>query len=76
MFSLKSLNVGIISKMNSNSIHLIKLSLHYNFEVKFVRRIANMIAHALARATCFWISHRIFYSYLFYIKHWLINNNS
>jgi len=29
-----------------------QLSLHSNFEVKFVRRQANMVAHALARASC------------------------
>ena len=29
-----------------------QLSLHSNFEVKFVRRQANMVAHTLARAAC------------------------
>jgi len=29
-----------------------QLSLHFNFEVKFVRRQMNMVAHTLARATC------------------------
>jgi hypothetical protein len=29
-----------------------QLSLHSNFEVKFVRRQANMVAHSLVRATC------------------------
>jgi len=53
-----------------------QLSLHSNFEVKFVRRQANMVAHTLARATCSWASHRIFYSYPSCIEHWLINDNS
>ena len=37
-----------------------QLSLHSNFEVKFVRRQANMVALTLARAACSWASHRIF----------------
>lgn len=37
-----------------------QLSLHSNFEVKFVRKQANMAAHALARASCSWASYRIF----------------
>ena len=53
-----------------------QLSLHSNFEVKFVRRQANMAAHSLARAACSWASHRIFYSYPSCIEHWLINDNS
>ena len=36
------------------------LVLHSNFEVKFVRRQANMVAHTLARAAYSWASHRIF----------------
>jgi ribonuclease HI len=36
------------------------LSLLSNFEVKFVRRQANMVAHALARAAISWASHRFF----------------
>jgi hypothetical protein len=39
---------------------IFQLSLHSNFEVKFVRRRANMVAHSLARAACSWASHRIF----------------
>jgi len=31
-----------------------QLSLHSNFEVKFVRRQANMVAHTLARSACSW----------------------
>jgi len=53
-----------------------QLSLHSNFEVKFVRRQANMVAHTLARAVCSWASHHIFYSYPSCIEHWLINDNS
>jgi len=53
-----------------------QLSLHFNVEVKFVRRQANMVAHTLTRATCSWDSHRIFYSYHSCIEHWLINDNS
>jgi hypothetical protein len=52
------------------------LSLYSNFKVKFVRRQANIVAHTLARAACFWASHRIFYSYYSSIEHWLINDNS
>jgi len=50
--------------------------LHSNFEVKFVRRQANMVAHSLATAACSWASHRIFDSYPSCIEHWLINDNS
>jgi len=53
-----------------------QLSLHFNFEVNFFRRQANMVAHTLARAACSWVSHRIFYSYYFCIEYWLINDNS
>ena len=53
-----------------------QLSLHSNFEVKFVRRQANMVAHSLARAACSWASHRIFDSYPSCIEHWSINDNS
>jgi len=53
-----------------------QLSLHSNFEVKFVRRQANMVAHTLVRAACSWASHRIFDSYPSCIEHWLINDNS
>jgi len=49
-----------------------QLSLHSNFEVKFVRRQANMVAHTLARVVCSWA----FYSYPSCIEHWLINDNS
>jgi hypothetical protein len=43
-------------------VYLIKsiLVLHSNFEVKFVKRQANMVAHTLARVACSWASHRIF----------------
>jgi len=37
-----------------------QLYLHFNLEVKFVRRKGNMVVHTLARATCSWTSHRIF----------------
>jgi len=53
-----------------------QLSLHFNFDVKFVRRQANMVAHTLARASCSWVSHHIFDSYPSCIEHWLINDNS
>jgi len=46
-----------------------QLSLHLNFEVKFVTRQANMVAHTLARVTCSWANHRIFYSYPSCIEH-------
>ncbi|AES61323.1 hypothetical protein MTR_1g082540 [Medicago truncatula] len=58
----------------SDSITLVQLSLHSNFEVKFVTRQANM--HTLARAACSWASHRIFNSYPSCIEYWLINDNS
>ena len=51
------------------SSNIYQLSLHFNFKVKFVRWQANMVAHTLARATCSWASHRIFYSYPSCIKH-------
>jgi len=53
-----------------------QLSLHSNFKVKFVRRQANMVAHALARAACSWASHCIFDFYPSCIQHLLINDNS
>jgi len=46
-----------------------QLSLHFNFEVKFVRRQANMVARTLVRAACSWASHRIFNSYPSCIEH-------
>jgi len=55
------------------SIIIYQLYLHSNFEMKFVRRQTNMVAHTLARAVCSWTSHRIFYSYPSCIEHWLIN---
>jgi len=48
-----------------------QLSLHSNFEMKLVRRQANMVAHTLTRAACSWTSHCIFYSYPSCIKHFL-----
>jgi hypothetical protein len=44
---------AIISSMAAS------LSLHPSFEVKFVRRQANMDAHTLARVAISWASHRI-----------------
>jgi len=43
-------------------VSLIKsiLVLHPDFEVKFVRRQANMAAHTLVGAACSWASHRVF----------------
>jgi len=43
-------------------VSLIKsiLVLHPDFEVKFVRRQANMAAHTLARTACSWAYHRVF----------------
>ena len=46
-----------------------QLYLHSNFEVKFVKRQANMVAHTLARAAYSWASHHIFYSHPSYIEH-------
>jgi hypothetical protein len=36
------------------------LSLLSNFEVKFVRRQGNIVAHSLVRVAIFWTSHRYF----------------
>jgi len=44
---------------NRGSI-IYQLSLHFNFEVKFVRRQTNMVVHTLTRMVCSWVSHRIF----------------
>ncbi|KAK2444542.1 hypothetical protein QL285_015561 [Trifolium repens] len=46
----------------SSLISSIKLLLHcnMNFEVKFTKRQANMAAHTLARAACFWTSRTFF----------------
>jgi len=52
------------------------LSLHSNFEVKFVRRQASMVAHTFARAAYSWASHCIFDSYPSCSEHWLMNDNS
>lgn len=35
-------------------------SLHSNFEVKFIRRQADIVAHSLARAAGSWASHHVF----------------
>jgi len=43
----------------SNIIY--QLSLHSNFDVKFVRRQTNMVAHTLARTVCSCTSHRFFF---------------
>jgi len=40
-----------------------ELSLHFNFEVKLVRRQTNMIAQTLVRAVYSWASRHIFVSY-------------
>jgi len=53
-----------------------KLVLNSNFEVKFIRRQANMVAHTLARAACSWASHRIFEFYPTCIEQCLINDIS
>jgi len=45
------------------------ISVHSNFEVKFVKSQTNMVAHTLARAACSWTNYRIFYSYPSCIKH-------
>jgi hypothetical protein len=45
---------AIVSSIKHN------LSLLSNFEVKFVRRQANTVAHSLARASVSWASHRFF----------------
>jgi len=55
---------------------IFQLSLHSNFEVRFVRRQANMVAHTLASASCSWASHCIFYSYPSCVEYWLINDNN
>ena len=34
-----------------------QLSLHFNFEVEFVRRQTNMIAHILSKTTCIFNSY-------------------
>ena len=57
-------------------IIIYQLSLHSNFEVKFFRRQASVVAHTLIRAACFWTNHCIFYSYPFCIEHRLINDNN
>jgi len=36
------------------------LFISYLYEVKFVRRQANIVDHTSARAVCSWASHRIF----------------
>lgn len=47
--------------------------LHSNFRVKFIRRQANIVVYTLTRAACSWTSHRIFYSYLFWLNiDWLM----
>jgi len=53
-----------------------QLSLHSNFEVKYVRRQANIVAHILARVARSWASQRIFYFYPSCIEYMLINDNS
>jgi len=37
-----------------------QLSLHFNFDVKFIRQQANMVAHSLASAAGSWASHHVF----------------
>lgn len=41
--------------------HIIyELVLHSIFEMKFIRRQMNMVAHTLIRVACFWASHHVF----------------
>jgi hypothetical protein len=47
-----------------------------NFEVKFVKRQANLVAHKLARAAISWASHCIFYSIPPCIENQLLNEMS
>jgi hypothetical protein len=49
------------------------LNLHSNFEVKFVKRQANSVAHVLDKAANFWARHRIFYLIPPYIDNLLSN---
>jgi hypothetical protein len=44
-----------------------------NFEVKFVRRQANMVAHTLARTINFWASFHRFEIVPLYIEHLQVN---
>jgi len=50
--ALSSLNHGDSELYANVSSIIYQLSLHSNFEVKFVRRQANMVAHTLVRAAC------------------------
>jgi ribonuclease HI len=52
------------------------LLLNPNFEVKFVKRQANSVAHKLARAANSWASRCIFYSVPLCIEHQLLNEMS
>ncbi|GAU45937.1 hypothetical protein TSUD_238390 [Trifolium subterraneum] len=49
------------------------MSSFINFEVKFVRRQANLVAHTLARAANSWASFHRFESIPFYIEHLVFN---
>ncbi|GAU32086.1 hypothetical protein TSUD_53540 [Trifolium subterraneum] len=49
------------------------MSSFINFEVKFVRRQANLVAHTLARATNSWANFHRFENILFCIEHLIFN---
>lgn len=53
-----------------------QLSLHSNFEVTFIRRQANMVAHSLARAANSWTSHHVLEFSPFCIESFFINDMS
>ncbi|XP_024630414.1 uncharacterized protein [Medicago truncatula] len=52
------------------------LALHYNFEVKFVRRQANMVAHTLAKATISNVNRHVYDYAPLCIQYYLRNDMS
>jgi hypothetical protein len=73
----------VLSKHQGNSewsslISSIKLLLqnHSNFEVKFTKRLANMVAHSLAMAACSWSRRMFFHNVPLCIEPIIINEMS
>jgi len=60
--ALSSLGHGDLEFYAIVTSNIYQLSLHFNFELKFVRRQTNMVAHNLAREAYSLASHQIFYS--------------
>jgi hypothetical protein len=70
----KHVGVSLFSTLISNIKNL--LLLNSNFEVKFVKRQANSVAHKLVRTANSWASRCVFHLIPLCIEHQLLNEMS